>query len=115
MVGRVTEQQLRALGSLEVQVGRVLPGEPNAAVDLDVLGGSVKVGLRAVALGQRRNLCQLVVHLVGAPTGVVGGGLGRLDLEEHVGALVFDGLERPIGRPNCTRTLAYSTDMSRHI
>ena len=72
----------------------VLPGEPDATVDLNVLGRSVEVGLRAVALGERGDLGKLVVHFVGAPAGVVGGGLGRLDLEEHVGALVFDGLER---------------------
>ena len=39
VVGRVTEQQLGGLGPLEVQVGGVLPGEADAAVDLDVLHG----------------------------------------------------------------------------
>src|SRR5690242_17661349 len=47
VVGRVAEEQLGALGPLEVEVGRVLPGEADAAVDLDVLGGAVEVGLRA--------------------------------------------------------------------
>ena len=42
MVGGVTEQQLGALGPLEVEVGRVLPGEADAAVDLDVLGRKCK-------------------------------------------------------------------------
>ena len=52
VVRRVTEQQLRRLGPLEVQVRRVLPGEADSAVDLDVLGGGVEVRLAAVRLGQ---------------------------------------------------------------
>lgn len=35
-----------------------------------------------------------------------------LHLEQHVGALVLDRLERSDGRPNCTRTFAYSTAIS---
>ena len=54
VVGGVAEEQLGRLGPLEVQVGRVLPGEADATVDLDVLGGGVEVRLRAVGLGQRR-------------------------------------------------------------
>src|SRR3954453_15183086 len=50
VVARVAEQQLGALGPLEVQVGRVLPREPDATVDLDVLGGGVEVGVGAVGL-----------------------------------------------------------------
>ncbi len=52
VVGRVAEEQLGALGPLEVEVRRVLPREPDAAVDLDVLGGGVEVRLGAVGLGQ---------------------------------------------------------------
>ena len=36
---RPAEQQLRGLGPSEVEVGRVFPGEADAAVDLDVLHG----------------------------------------------------------------------------
>src|SRR3954451_13051953 len=43
VVRRVTEKQLVGLGALEVQVGGVLPGETDAAVDLDVLGSAVHV------------------------------------------------------------------------
>src|SRR3546814_20454038 len=93
VVGGVTEEQLGALGPLEVQVGGVLPGEADAAMDLDVLGGGVEVRLGAVGLGQAGDRGELVVELGRAPGGVVGGRLGRLDLEEHVGALVLDGLE----------------------
>ena len=42
MVGGVAQHQLRRLGPLEVEVGGVLPGEADAAVDLDVLRGGVK-------------------------------------------------------------------------
>src|SRR3954452_8030411 len=52
VVGGVAEEQLGGLGPLEVEVGVVLPGEADAAVDLDVLGGGVEVRLRAVRLGQ---------------------------------------------------------------
>ena len=94
MVGGVAEQQLGAFGPLEVQVSRVLPGEADAAVDLNVLCRSVEVRLRAVALGERRDGRKFVVHLAGTPAGVVRSGLGRLDLKQHVGALVLDRLER---------------------
>ena len=40
-------------------------------------------------------------------------GAGSTGLQ-HVGAEVLDRLELPIGRPNCSRTLAYSTAVSRH-
>ena len=53
VVGAVTEEQLARLGPLEVQVGVVLPGEADAAVDLDVLRGHVEVGVRRVRLDQR--------------------------------------------------------------
>ena len=44
VVAAVTEEELAGLRPLEVQVGVVLPGEADAAVDLDVLGGHVEVG-----------------------------------------------------------------------
>jgi hypothetical protein len=53
-----------------------------------------KYASRAVGLGERGHRGQLVVQLGGAPQAVVRGALGRLDLEQHVGALVLDGLER---------------------
>ncbi len=45
MVSRVTEQQFTRLGTLEVQVRRVLPGETDTTVNLDVLGCSVEICL----------------------------------------------------------------------
>src|SRR5438067_6219095 len=93
VVRRVAEEELGGLGPLEVEVGVVLPREADAAMDLDVLGGGVEVGVRAVRLGQAGHCGELVVQLSGGPARVVGGRLGRLDLEQHVGALVLDGLE----------------------
>ena len=75
----------------------MLPGEADPAVDLDVLGRGVEVGLRAVGLGQAGHHRQLVGVLGRRPAGVVGRRLGRLDLEQHVGALVLDGLEAADG------------------
>src|SRR6476469_8268565 len=90
VVRGVTEQDLRALRTLEVQVRIVLPGEADAAVDLDVLGRGVEVRVRAVGLGERGHHRQLVVVLGRRPRRVVRRRLRRLDLEEHVGALVLD-------------------------
>src|SRR5262249_42215701 len=50
VVGGVAEEDLGGLGALEVEVRVVLPGEPDAAVDLDVLGRRVEVRVRAVGL-----------------------------------------------------------------
>ena len=55
MVRRIAEQQLRALGTLEVQVCWVFPGEADATVNLDVLSCSVEVRLAAVGLCQAGN------------------------------------------------------------
>ena len=65
VVGAVAEEQLAGLGPLEVQVGVVLPGEADAAVDLDVLRGHVEVRLRGVRLhqrGQHRDLRRVRGH-----------------------------------------------------
>ena len=94
MVGGVAQEQLRALGALEVQVRVVLPREADATVDLNVLRGAVEERLGAEGFGERRGDGQLVIELLSGPGGVVRGGLGRLDVEQHVGALVLDGLER---------------------
>src|SRR5438874_3030931 len=91
VVRRIAEKELAGLGPLEVQVGVVFPGEADAAMDLDVLGGSVEIGVGAVRLGQAGHGGQLVVELGCGPACVVRRRLGRLHLEEQVGALVLDG------------------------
>ena len=45
VIRRVTEQQLGRLGPLEVQMRRVLPREADTAVNLNVFGRRVEVGL----------------------------------------------------------------------
>src|SRR2546421_9939868 len=112
VVGGVAEQDLRALRPLEVQVGVVLPGEADAAVDLDVLGGGVEVRVGAVRLGEARDDRELLVVLGCRPRRVVRRRLRRLDLEQHVGALVLDGLERADGP---TELHAHLRVVDRHL
>ncbi len=75
-------------------MGVVLPGEPDAAVDLDALRGAAEEGLRAVRLrdGRRRRELRVVAR-VGHAGGVVRGRSRRLDRHEHVRKLVLDRLE----------------------
>src|SRR5438034_129563 len=54
VVRRVAEEDLGALRPLEVEVGVVLPGEADSAVDLDVLGRGVEVRVGAVGLREAR-------------------------------------------------------------
>src|SRR5437763_873367 len=112
VVGGIAEQDLRALRPLEVEVGVVLPGEADAAVDLDVLGGGVEVRVGAVRLGEARDDRQLLVVLGCCPGRVVRRRLRRLDLEQHGGALVLDGLERADG---ATELHAHLRVLDRHL
>src|SRR3546814_937005 len=80
-------------------------------MDRDVLGGGVEVRLGAVGLGQAGDRGELVVELGRAPGGVVGGRLGRLDLEEHVGALVLDGLEGADGATELHRSEEHTSEL----
>ncbi len=95
----VAEQQRVRRRALEVQVRRMLPGEPHAAVDLDHAADSTLIGGRAERLrGTRRHgrvrfasgLCYLC-HL--CRRGRVGDRVSGLRVDEHVGAPVLDGLE----------------------
>src|SRR5207253_1595449 len=51
MIGRVAESDFRGLGALEIKVHLVLPGEADAAMDLDAVAGGVAVGVGRVGLG----------------------------------------------------------------
>src|SRR5207249_10774286 len=53
VVRRVTERELGRLGALEVEVQIVLPGEPDAAVELDARASDLPVGVGDVRLGHR--------------------------------------------------------------
>src|SRR5262245_16536053 len=59
MMRRAAEHHLRGLRAAIVQMRVVLPGEPDAAVHLDALGGDVEVRLRAVGLREARDQGQL--------------------------------------------------------
>src|SRR3954451_12109838 len=61
---RAAQQELGALRPPEVEVRGVLPGEADAAVDLDVLGRDAEVGLRAERLGDGRDARQVRVVAV---------------------------------------------------
>lgn len=100
-------------GPAQLEVGVVLPGEADAAEDLDgVLGAGVRglgcggggerggepahagfrdAGPGGSAAGTRRP------GLVGGAGGVPGEGAGLFEADEHVGAEVLDRLERPDG------------------
>src|SRR5438132_9051666 len=71
VVRGVAEEDLRALRALEVEVRVVLPGEADAAVDLDVLGRTVEVRVGDVRLGQRRDHGELLVVLGRGPRRVI--------------------------------------------
>src|SRR5262249_23645675 len=92
VVRRTAEECLGCPSPLVVEMRRVLPGEADAAVDVDVLVGGLGERLGAVRLGEPRNDGKLVGALRGRPRAVVGGGPRRLGLDEHVGALVLDRL-----------------------
>jgi hypothetical protein len=91
------EEQVVGLDPAEQEVAVDVPGEADAAVDLDVLGGDQGGRLRHHRLGDGgRRLALGVVHRAG-PGGVVGGDPGQLQLVEHVDDLVPDHLERGDG------------------
>ena len=91
------DHRLEGGGPAEVEVGVVLPGEPDAAVHLDVELRALVTGAQRECGGHGRGIGELVAALFGRPGGVPhrrGGELGR---DEHVGAVVLDGLERGDG------------------
>src|SRR5437867_10179109 len=71
VVRRVAEGELGRLGALEVEVQVVLPGEPDAAVELDAGAGHLTVGVGDVRLGHRSSQRGLRGVLVDRPGGVV--------------------------------------------
>src|ERR1019366_1946161 len=94
VVGGVAEEQPRTLRALEVEVRVVFPRESDATMNLNVLRRAVEVRLGTERLRQARGDREFVVALLRGPGRVVGGGLSRLDVEQHVRALVLDRLER---------------------
>ena len=74
------EQQLVPGGTLEVEMGVVLPGEPDPAVQLDPLTGSGPQSFQRLREGEPTD----PLPAVDRPSGVVGGRLGRLDRKSVV-------------------------------
>ena len=109
-------KQLARLRALEVEMGRGLPGEAHAAVDLDVVRGRVEVGLGAVGLRERGGFDEVRLVRRGDEEGVGRGRLRHLDGDEHLGALVLDRLiaSRSGGRTGAG-VFAYSVAISRHF
>ena len=87
------EQQRVGLGPLEVQVGRVLPGHADAAVQLDRLLGGVHRDLAAERRGHGDRDRGVGVAGRQRRGGVAGGRVGLLDLGVQVGEPVLDRLE----------------------
>ncbi len=95
--GLGVDERLERGGSAEIQVGVVLPGEADAAVHLDVelrglvAGGQGERGRHGGGEGE------LVATLLGGAGGVPHGRRGQLGGDQHVGAMVLDGLEHGDG------------------
>ena len=81
---------LRRLGSAEVELGILFPGEAQAAVDLDALAGDLGGGFRAVGFGETRLSVSIGQAAGQGPGGVVGSRAGALEANEHVGVTVED-------------------------
>src|SRR5665213_727189 len=71
----------------------VLPRETDSAVNLNVLRRTVEVRLGTERFRKARRDRQFIIALLRGPGRVVRRGLRRLDVEEHVRALVLDRLE----------------------
>src|SRR5713101_6855134 len=88
----VAEGEFRPLGPLEVEVQVVLPGESDAAVELDAGAGDPAVGVRDIRLRHANRELALRHPLVHGPRGVVRDRLAVLDIHQHIGGLVLDAL-----------------------
>src|ERR1700678_739833 len=86
------EGQLVALGPLEVQVRWILPGHPDAAMQLYALLRGVHGDAAAVSLSDRRGDGRIRVAQRARAGGVAGRRPGRTDLKPQISQPVFDRL-----------------------
>ena len=93
VVGGIAKESFRTLGALVPKVGIVVPGEADPAVNLDAVACGTHVRGRGGCLGETGERGQILVVASRGVGSLVGRGLGQLDLEQEVGAAVFDGLE----------------------
>ena len=91
--GVEVEQRRQRPGPPEVDVGVMFPGETDPAEQLDVLLGATPSSGKRLRRGDGTGECALGTVAAGAG-GVPRNGGSKLDIDEHVGEVVFDGLER---------------------
>jgi len=122
---RAAEVHRVELRALEQPVDVGLPGEADAAVQLDRGGGDAAPRLRRRGLGHRRRLGQALRRGVGRPGRVVGQRPRALDVAEHLRRGVLDGLERAdghaelpavldVGERHVERAAGHADELGRH-
>src|SRR3990172_646578 len=108
----VAEGEFRPLGPLEVEVQVVLPGEPDAAVELDASAGDPAVRVRDVGLGHADRELAFGHPFVHGPRGIVRDRLAVLDVHQHVRRLVLDAL---VGADGPAESLPDLRVLDRHL
>src|SRR5580698_11103217 len=89
-----TEKYLRAFGALEPQMRVVVPGETDAAMNLDTFDRGMQVRFRRGSFRQAGQRGPFGIVDRGGLRRVIGSRFGQLDVEQHIGELVLDSLER---------------------
>ena len=108
----VAEDRRVGAAALEEEVEVVLPGEADAAVDLDRGVGNAPAGVGGVGLRHRGGQRQRLGLGVGGPGGAVDGGAGVLGLQQHLRAAVGDRL---VGADRAAELLAVFGVLDRHL
>ena len=108
----VAEHRGVGLAALEEEVEVVLPGEADAAVDLDRGVGDAPAGVGGVGLGHRGGQRQRLRLGVGRPGGAVDGRARVLGLQQHLRAAVRDRL---VGADRPAELLAVFGVLDRHL
>ena len=112
MVVRVAVLDLERFRPLEVEVQVVLPREADATVHLDRLAAHLARGVADVRFRHRRRQLRILGLRVERPRRVVHGGVRVLHLEQHLRALVTDGLE---GADRLSELLAHLRVLHGHV
>src|SRR5262245_10569931 len=89
MIGGAPEQYFGALRALEPEMGVVVPGEPDAAMNLHGVNGGSHIGLGGRRLRQRCQGRYLIINLVGGGGRIICCGLGKLHVQQHVSGLML--------------------------
>ena len=93
MVTGIAERHREHLGPLQEEVDVGLPGEADAAVDLEGRLGHPHAGVAAPDLGGGRRDAGVGITCTERSGRVVDGGPHARDVDPHVGAAVLDRLE----------------------